>query len=391
MKPDHDRINRISSAVAGANLDLLVCSLASNVLLLTGYWPVVGTSIAIATRGGKIALLAPEDEAELARRGWADPVRTFKPSPLDELEALPEVVFQPLQALINELGTGRGATRIGCDAASANEPATYAAMNIYGAELSRLLHKAAPGAHITGARKLLARLKAVLTSREIERVRLACRIAGEAFNAVARELRPGIEEIEIAARIEALLSTIGAGIPGVQRAGGFAWCMSGPNSAEAAAAYARSRARKIERGDLVLVHCNSYVDGLWTDITRTFVAGDPNTRQLKIQQAIAAARSAALNAIQPGARAAEVDGSARRILAEHGFGKEFKHSTGHGVGYVAIDANALPRLHPKSPDVLATGMVFNVEPAIYIDGYGGARHCDTVAVAHEGVEVLSDF
>ena len=92
-----------------------------------------------------------------------------------------------------------------------------------------------------------------------------------------------------------------------------------------------------------------------------------------------------------GVRAADVDAAAREVLASRGFGALFKHSTGHGVGFAAIDAGAQPRLHPASPDVLAAGMVCNVEPAIYIDGYGGIRHCDVVAVTEHGCEVLTPF
>lgn len=387
MIADRERLERITAGVSAANLDALICSLPSNVLLLTGYWPVVGTSIAVATRDGTVGLLAPEDEQHLAQHGWSDRFDFFKPSTLDQLKPLQDAVAPPLRTLLQQLPPLR---RIGCDAGLANEPVSYAAMNLYGAELPRIIRRIIPGAKIVGVRQLLAGLKSALTRRELDRVRLACRIAGEAFKIAASAIRPGMEEVEIAAQFGAPLSTIGAGIPGVHRAGGFAMCMSGPNSAEAAA-YARSRVRQIQRGDFVLVHCNSYVDGFWTDITRTYVVGEPGARQRKIQAAISDARAAALNAICPGARASDVDRAARRVLAEHGFTSEFKHSTGHGVGYAGIDANALPRVHPKSPDVMATGMVFNVEPAVYIDGWGGARHCDTVALTEKGVEVLSDF
>ena len=107
--------------------------------------------------------------------------------------------------------------------------------------------------------------------------------------------------------------------------------------------------------------------------------------------AIDEARSAALEAIRPGTQASAVDAAARRVLTEHGFGKEFKHAVGHGVGFAAADPGALPRLHPKSPDELQAGMTFNIEPAIYIEGKGGMRHCDVVACTEDGAEVLTDF
>jgi Xaa-Pro aminopeptidase/Xaa-Pro dipeptidase len=107
--------------------------------------------------------------------------------------------------------------------------------------------------------------------------------------------------------------------------------------------------------------------------------------------AVAEARQAALAAIRPGVKAADVDKAARSVLQARGFGDAFKHSTGHGVGFSAINANARPRLHPKSDDVLQTGMIFNVEPAVYFDGYGGLRHCDVVALTDRGPEVLTPF
>jgi Xaa-Pro aminopeptidase len=78
-------------------------------------------------------------------------------------------------------------------------------------------------------------------------------------------------------------------------------------------------------------------------------------------------------------------------LKQAGFGAAFKHQLGHGVGYGAIYHGNLPRLHPCSDDVLQPGMVFNVEPAVYLDGQGGLRHCDVVAVASDGADLLSSF
>jgi Xaa-Pro aminopeptidase len=72
---------------------------------------------------------------------------------------------------------------------------------------------------------------------------------------------------------------------------------------------------------------------------------------------------------------AVVDRAARAVLTAHAFGPCFPHGTGHGVGFAAIDHNARPRLHPHADDTLECGIIFNVEPAIYIEGYGGVRHC----------------
>jgi Xaa-Pro dipeptidase len=86
-----------------------------------------------------------------------------------------------------------------------------------------------------------------------------------------------------------------------------------------------------------------------------------------------------------------VDRAARDELDSRGLGRGFKHPTGHGVGFAAIDHNAIPRLHPRSEDRLEVGMVFNVEPAIYLEGTGGLRHCDMVSVTESGADLLTPF
>jgi Xaa-Pro dipeptidase len=238
---------------------------------------------------------------------------------------------------------------------------------------------------------MLGDLRARKTALEIGRIRLACEIAGRAFRKGSQGMQAGTTEVEAAMAFCGPLSTSLADFPDVERAGGFAWCMSGPNSALAAGAYARSRARFIDQGDLALVHCNSYVDGYWTDITRTYSFGKASERQRDIYDAVFAARESAFARIAPGALAADVDRGAREVLRERGFGAEFKHGAGHGVGFGAICAGNKPRIHPKSTDVLEAGMVFNVEPAVYFEGYGGVRHCDMVAVTESGYELLTPF
>lgn len=390
MNHDVERTRRITSALAGAGVDALVCALPVNVLLLSGYWPVVGASVAVATREGTVHLLAPEDEEGLAARGRADVLRTFSPGSLTELTGASEAVRAPLRESLKSLGLGRGSV-IGYESGECFEPASYASMHLYGSAVKRMLAEEFPFSAIVPADDLLTRLRAVLTRAELDGVRAACRVAAEAFDAGARGLRSGLKETEVAANFRAPLGVLGVCARGAERADGFVFCMSGPNSAGAFAAYQLSRARRVAAGDLVLVHCNSYADGFWTDITRTFCLGEPDERKRRMYDAVFAARRAALEAIRPGVRAAEVDAAARAEIAARGFGAEFKHGLGHGVGFAAINHNAPPRLHPASTDVLETGMVFNVEPAIYIEGFGGIRHCDMAVVTGAGAEVLTPF
>ncbi len=385
--PEH--ANRIRKALRGSQWDFLVCALPMNVLLLSGYWPVVGTGVAIAFANGRVSLLVPQDEEDLARSGWADEIRTFRPGSLNELLTAAQAIRAPLRELA---GTwSRESVRVGYEASEFSEPASYVGMHLYGGAMWSLLNATFTGAALSPADEVLADLRGRQTNFEINKIRTACEIAGRAFQRGRGDIENGLSEVEIAAKFREPLATSLAEFPGIERAGGSVWCMSGANSALASGAYARSRAKRIDPGDLVLVHCNSYADGRWTDITRTYSMGMPDHRRKCMFEAVFAARQAAFQAIHPGARAADIDTAARNVLEAKGFGPEFKHSAGHGVGFSAIDANAKPRLHPKSEDRVEAGMVFNIEPAIYFEGYGGLRHCDMVAVTATGVELLTPF
>jgi Xaa-Pro aminopeptidase len=167
-------------------------------------------------------------------------------------------------------------------------------MSVYGAGIIEILRKALPSAEPRPADEVFRRLTAVKTPRELDRVRVTCRIVELAFRGGADRVRAGQLETETAAHFAVPLSTVGTGFKGVGRGGGYAWCMSGPNAALAQGAYARSRAKPVAHGELVLVHCNAYADGYWVDVTRTYSLGYPDRRQGGLFDAVLQARPAAL-------------------------------------------------------------------------------------------------
>jgi Xaa-Pro aminopeptidase len=388
MRSNAERVARIGAALEQSGLDGLVCSLPTNVLLLTGYWPVVGTAVAVANREGQIALVVPADELELAEGGWAQEIHIFESGSLQTMQRAIDGARRPLVEALRSVDLARG--RLGLESGPGFEPSSYAAMHFYGMSLRDLLWDVAALASTVPADGLLARLRSRPTPAELERIRIACEIAERAYHTGAESIAAGQREYAIAARFRRPLYDIGDESR-VARADGYAFCMSGPNSALAHGAYARSRDRAVEAGDFLLVHCNSCADGYWTDITRTYCLGEPTDTQQRMYEAVMAGRDAALAVIEPGLSASTVDDAARGEIERRGFGGGFKHPTGHGVGFAAIDHNALPRIHPQSSDRLEAGMVFNVEPAIYLEGVGGLRHCDMVTVTEHGGELLTPF
>src|SRR5215212_667486 len=237
MQRDGERVARIVLTLERSGLDAVVCSLPSNVLLLTGYWPVVGTAVAVASRAGLVGLVAPSDERDLAERGWADEVRYFESGSTDEIHSIAATIQPQLERLLRLLGIGGG--RVGWESGAASQPCSYAEMHLYGAAISGLLQQAGAAA-LVGADELLAVLRSRLTADELQRIRIACALAERAFLAGARLVRPGHNETEVAAAFRQPLQSPSDTL-GAARFDGFAFCMSGPNSGTAYGAYARSR------------------------------------------------------------------------------------------------------------------------------------------------------
>ncbi len=390
MERDEQRLGFIERELQARKWDAVVCTLPMNVLMVSGYWPYLGAAIAIATREDKILLLTPTDDFEPASQSWADEVKSFEIGSLTELRGIEEAVRGPLSHLMRRAGLHAGSV-IGYEDAPEVEPSTYAAMNIYGAAMPRVLAEAVHGITLERAGDMLSQLRSRLTAREVGCLRQACEIVRQSYEAGRSALCRGVSEMQVAEAFRLGLSAIQRDGGAPERADGFVYCMSGPNSAKAYAAYQHSTGRTLECSDFVLVHCNSYVNGFWTDFTRTFCVGKADDRKNRMYQAVHEASRAALAAIRPGICAAEVDKAARQVLTKRGFGEEFRHATGHGVGFSAINHLARPRIHPKSNDVLESGATFNIEPAIYVAGYGGVRHCDVVTVTEDGVEMLTPF
>lgn len=388
MAIDSERHARTVAALAESGFDALICASATEVLLLTGYWPVMGVSVAVFTADGEVRVIVPEDEAELVRNTSSAECITYKPAGLHTLESPLVLLRQPLTSMMKQLGLGHGT--VGLQQEEGVQPASYAVSTEFRSSLMNLLREVQPKASYLACDDLLESMKLVKTSKELNVLNKAAAVAAVGFAAAGSAIQPGLRESEIAAAIRGEFEAAPEAKP-FQRSYGYFFCMSGPNSATAHAAYARTRQRVVEQGDLVMIHANTCADGYWTDITRTYTAGEPSPRQQSIRGAIMEAREAALKVIRPGVKAVDVDDAARSVMRAHGYGEAFKHATGHGVGFAAANANGLPRIHPLSPDVLEEGMTFNIEPAAYFEGYGGMRHCDLVSVASHGPHVLTEF
>jgi Xaa-Pro dipeptidase len=138
---------------------------------------------------------------------------------------------------------------------------------------------------------------------------------------------------------------------------------------------------------MVFVDLGARFNGYWSDVTRTYVVGPADERQLKLYSAINEAIEAAEDAVRPGASARDVDASARRVIRRRGYGKYFVHAVGHGIGI----SPGYPVIGPSSHDVLEEGQTITIEPGIYIQNYGGIRIEEDVLVTRDGAHQLTTF
>ena len=384
---DGQRQSALLGELDRENLAALVCFAPEDVLLLSGYWPVMASSLAVLTRKGALHVILPEDELELAGVTAQADFLHYNPHSLEQISTATEALEQSIRQLAKKLPLG--AERVGVLLHDTAQTQSYQSANHFHSALVPLLRKVYPDVSVVACDSLLRRMKSIKTEAEVGQMRKLCRLAEAGFEKARQAIRAGRREDEIAPEINQAYACVAH--EGFERGHGYFFCMSGPNSTKAAGAFARTRKRVVQPGDLVMIHANTVGDGFWTDVTRTYTAGKPTDLQRSMREAIDEARRAALAAIRPGAKASAVDAAARGVLTAHGFGKQFTHAVGHGVGFAAADPEALPRLHPKSPDELQAGMTFNIEPAIYIEGHGGMRHCDVVACTQDGAEVLTAF
>lgn len=245
-------------------------------------------------------------------------------------------------------------------------------------QLTEALKKAGSPIILVPENGLVENLRAVKEPCEIELIKQAVKITDRAFEHIESIIHPGMTELEVAWELEKYQRESGSGeMPfGIIVA-------SGPNSA---LPHAQASGRKINAGEPVVIDMGARVGGYCSDFTRTLCIGKPDKTYRKVYDTVLGAQLAAISLIKSGMTGKEADGFARTVIEEAGYGDEFGHSLGHGTG---LAAHEQPRVGPNSDDILVDGMVFSVEPGIYLPGWGGVR-IEDLAVLENGVtRVLS--
>jgi Xaa-Pro aminopeptidase len=223
-----------------------------------------------------------------------------------------------------------------------------------------------------------SQLRAVKEPDEIAVIQVAIDQADKAMETVGAQLRPGMTEREIAWKLEQCMRELGADALSFETI-----VASGPNGAKA---HHKPTGRKLEKGDGVVVDMGALYDGYCSDITRTFVLGKASPQFRKIYDIVLTAQETTEATARAGMTGGDIDGLARGVIMEAGYGDDFGHSLGHGIG---IAVHELPGVGPKSQGVIEDGMVFSVEPGIYLTGWGGVRIEDLVVMEDGNPRILT--
>ena len=357
----------------------LLIGVGADLQWLTGYaaHPLERLTMLVVPAQGRPTLVVPRLELAAAQTSTAAQARLVDLVSWEETEDPFQVVAELLAASKSrpeiQLGVLGGAWgRLGGLLVSDRLWATF---------LLRL-QAVLPDAAFGLASNVLSDLRAVKDEEEIELLRRAALAADRTVEAIARGRLIGRTEADIASEVRDRLVDEG------HEEAAFWIVAGGPNSASP---HHEPSDRIVAAGEPLLLDIGGRIEGYGSDITRTFwVAGDadsgPTDEFRHLYDVLQTAQARATEAVTPGLPAEEVDAAAREFIEEAGFGENFIHRTGHGIG---LDGHEDPYIVAGNEEPLVAGNAFSIEPGIYIDGRYGARIEDIVVCREDGADTLN--
>ena len=347
------RIERLRIRILGLRGDAILVTHLPNIAYLCGFTGsngilLVGPDTATLFTDGRYAIQAPEEVAGTRVR-----VRIAK------------------RGLLSEVGAGLSASR-------GKQRVLFPPSKVSVGQFQQLRAAAGPRVLWSSDKNAVEELRAVKDARELEEMRQAARLISEVFEDLTGLVQAGIAENEIAAEAEYRMRRKGAAGPSFESI-----VAAGPRSA---LPHARPTQRPIGKNELVVLDLGAILRGYCSDMTRTVFVGRASRKVRGWYHAVLEAQLAAIDALAAGVKAGDVDAAARRTLRRHGLARAFTHSTGHGLG---LEVHEIPRLARGDTAQLAAGNVVTIEPGIYIEGVGGIRIEDDVAIGERGVEILT--
>ena len=224
--------------------------------------------------------------------------------------------------------------------------------------------------------------RTIKDAHEIQALRDAAILGSQGFDFVCTLMREGITEQECALELEIFWKRHGSK--------GLAFdpiIAFGPNCSMP---HYRAGHAKLKLGDCILIDIGVIFKHYHSDMTRMAFYGKPDTRLLAVHAIVQKAQEAALNLCRPGTSLGALDAAARDLIASHGYGPQFSHSLGHGVGLDIHEYPTIKNAPPFNTAILVPGMVITIEPGIYLPGIGGVRIENTIVITPDGFEDLTN-
>ena len=225
---------------------------------------------------------------------------------------------------------------------------------------------------------IVEKLRSIKDPKELEALQKAIDISDRAMENIIPSIQAGQTEKEVAWNLERAMRELGAD--------SMSFDIIVATGANGAMPHHRPTTQILQSRDPLVIDMGAKVGGYCSDITRTICVGEPDERFQNIYSLVLGAQLTAIATIKPQMTGEEGDGLARHVLDKAGYKGYFGHSLGHGIG---LEVHEHPGLGPRSPNVLKEGMVFSVEPGIYLSGWGGVRIEDLVVLESDGARPLS--
>jgi len=380
---DNQKLNRVRAMLKDQDVTALVVRAPDNVLYLTNYWCMKGYDAVVFPREGDPTLIVLEPQlADAQRNSWTKDLRLFKG--YDERDPRPPQ-YRALDIALDVLKQ-RGLTdkvavelNMGTQAADrmVGEPTTPT-QNYFDAfrKISGQAVDATP---------LLNEARAIKTSQEIERMRLANELAALAMEHTREHMRPGMKESEVGGMYESFVHGLGVGYKGkVEMARAFTLVWSG----EGIRTFTATGDRPIQKNEPTLFEIWVCVDGYWTDLTKNACPGELKPEYHKLLDLLLKVFNEAVSFSRDGASFPELDKLVRARIAEGGYPGQPSHPICHGVG---ARAHEFPYAHQAGGGTIKKGMVLAIEPGIYWPQGGGLRLEDNFWITEKGNEKLCSY
>jgi Xaa-Pro dipeptidase len=356
----NQRLEKLQTWMKDNDIEVSFVTSSENVFYLSGYYtnPHERLLVLAVFKEEEPFLVCPEMEVLNARHsGWGHEIIGF-----NDISNPWELVQKAIQKRVNKV---------------LNVAIEKEHMNV---ERYEHLLTLFPNTAFVSAEEKLRKLRMLKDEKELKIIEEACALADYAVEFGASEIKEGKTELDILNAVEYALKQ-----KGVTEMSFATMVLTGAN---AASPHGNPGQTKIKKGDFVLFDLGVVVDRYCSDITRTVAFGDITEKQKEIYDTVLKAQLAAVEASKPGVTAAEVDLTARKIIADAGYGEYFPHRLGHGLG---ISVHEYPSLTETNSLILEEGMVYTIEPGIYVPNVAGVRIEDDVYVTTDGVKILTKF